>query len=85
MTVYAILHKNDPERCIRFFRQYCDCWCEDNAHAIRNFFKYRPFPVLSDYPYCKVENSCCVPCVDRELDEGDTFIDFENNPRRRFL
>lgn len=85
MTVYAILHKNDPERCIRFFRQYCDDWHEDNDVAIRNFFKYRPFPVLFDHPYCKIENSCCAPCVDRELDEGDTFIDFENNPRRRAL
>ena len=85
MTVYAILHKNDPERCIRFFRQYCDDWREDYVDNIRNFFKYRPSIVLSDYPYCKVENSCFVPCVDRELDEGDTFIDFENNPRRRVL
>lgn len=86
MTTYAILHKNDPERCIRFFRQYCKDWHEDNECVIRNFFKYRSFPIsAADYPYCKVDSDYSMPCVCDELGKEDIFIDFENNPRRRTL
>lgn len=88
MTTYAILHRGDPERCIRFFRQYCKVWQEDYIYSIRHFFKSRPSLVLSAYPYCKIESDNydnCLPCIATEPDEGDTFIDFENNPRRRAL
>lgn len=85
MTVYAILHKNDPERCIRFIRQYCKDWHTTNEGAVRNFFKYRPSIVLSNYPYCKVDSDYGCSCISDVVTACDTFIDFENNPRRRIL
>ncbi len=85
MTTYAILHREDPERCIRFFRQYRKDWNENNAQAIRNFFiRMSPF-ALADHPYCKVDSSFGNPRIGSELDKDEVFIDFENNPRRRAL
>lgn len=85
MTTYAILHKNDPERCIRFIRQYCKSWHEDNEGAIRNFFIRRsPFELI-EHPYCKVDSDFDNPCVSDKVGIGEMFIDFENNPRRRAL
>lgn len=85
MTTYAILHRSDPERCIRFFRQYGDGWHEEYEWAIRGFFKRTSQIIIEDHPYCKIDNNLGVPCVATGLDEGDTFIDFENNPRRRAI
>jgi len=85
MTTYAILHRGDPERCIRFFRQYCDDWHTTNEGAIRNFFiRMSPF-ALAVHPYCKVDSSFDNPRIGSELDKDEVFIDFENNPRRRAL
>lgn len=85
MTTYAILHKNDPERCIRFFRQYCKVWYEDNEVVVRNFFIRMPPFALADHPYCKVDSDYGLPCISDVVTACDTFIDFENNPRRRAL
>lgn len=85
MTTYAILHRGDPERCIRFIRQYCKDWHTTNEGAIRNFFiRMSPF-ALADHPYCKVDSSFDNPRIGSELDKDEVFIDFENNPRRRAL
>lgn len=85
MTTYAILHRGDPERCIRFFRQYCKVWHEDNEVVVRNFFiRMSPF-ALADHPYCKVDSDYDCPCISDVVTACDTFIDFENNPRRRAL
>lgn len=85
MTTYAILHRGDPERCIRFFNQYCKEWSTDYEWAVRGFFKRMPQATIIDHPYCKIDTDRNVPCIAIELEEGDTFIDFENNPRRRLL
>lgn len=85
MTVYAILHRGDPERCIRFFNQYCKEWSTDYEWAIRGFFKRMPQATIIDHPYCKVEDDCINPSICEKVCEGETFIDFENNPRRRAL
>lgn len=85
MTTYAILHREDPERCIRFFRQYCKEWSTDYEWAIRGFFKRMPQATIIDHPYCKIDIDHTMPCIAIGLEEGDTFIDFENNPRRRAI
>lgn len=85
MTTYAILHRGDSERCIRFFNQYCKEWSTDYEWAIRGFFKRMPQATIIDHPYCKINADRSVPFIDIGLDEGDTFIDFENNPGRRLL
>ena len=82
MTTYAILNNNDPERCLRFIRQYCKDWHEDNAGAIRNYFTKH---TLEDRPYFKVHSVIDSPGVSAWLDIDDKFIDFENNPRRRAI
>jgi hypothetical protein len=85
MTTYAILHKGDPERCIRFIRQYCKDWHTTNEGAVRNFFiRLSPFAIAS-HPYCKVDSDFDNPRISDVVTDCDTFIDFENNPRRRAL
>lgn len=85
MTTYVILHRGDPERCIRFFRQYYDGLYEEYEWAIRGFFKRMSPVIIVDHPYCKVDSDFDNPRIGTDLDEGDTFIDFENNPRRRAI
>lgn len=85
MTTYAILHKNDPERCIRFFRQYCKDWCPDYEGIVRAFFKHLSAFALESRPYCKVDGFYDTANLSENLDKEDTLIDFEGNPRRRAL
>lgn len=85
MTTYAILHRGDPERCIRFIRQYCKDWHTNNEGAVRNFFIRMPPFTLADHPYCKVDSDFDSPRISDIVTDCDTFIDFENNPRRRAL
>lgn len=85
MTTYAILHKGDPERCIRFTRQYCQAWDEFNAGAIRNHFIHMSPSLKEKYPYYKIEDDFDSLRVSDSVAFNETFIDFENNPRRRAL
>ena len=85
MTTYATLHRGDPERCIRFIRQYCKDWHTKNEGAVRSFFiRMSPF-AIADHPYCKVDSNFDNPRISDVVTDCDTFIDFEGNPRRRAL
>lgn len=85
MTTYAILHRCDPERCIRFIERYCRDWYPDGERLIRAFFKRLSASVLESHPYCKVNDAYYNPHISEDLDKEDTLIDFEGNPRRRAL
>ena len=83
MTRYITEHYKDPERAIRFFRQYCTDWHESNADIIRKFFLKRHD--LDVWKYVAIFDDLDSPNISCNIDDLDTYVKFEDVKGRRCL